>query len=169
MNALFSSQRTDWATPWELFRQWDATHGPFTLDVCATAENAKCERYFSPDDNGLAQAWKGVCWMNPPYGKPIGSWLIKALVELCKRNADRVVCLLPARTDTVWWHNLVMPYGISHFIRGRVRFEGAQHYAPFPSVIVIFDQHSTQQVASAGLAPQHSAAHDGHQGKSHVR
>jgi site-specific DNA-methyltransferase (adenine-specific) len=158
MNALFSSVKTDWATPWELFRALDSSHGPFTLDVCATAENTKCARYFSPEENGFAQTWDGVCWMNPPYGRTIGPWLIKAVAEVRKGHADRVVCLLPARTDTIWWHKLVMPYGIVHFLKGRVRFEGAKHCAPFPSVIVIFDTHSTQHFVSAGLAPQHRAA-----------
>ncbi len=138
MSPLFSSLRTDWPTPWALFHTLDALHGPFTLDVCATEANAKCDRFFSPEKNGLVQTWKGVCWMNPPYGKEIASWLQKAVGEVREGNADRVVALLPARTDTRWWHDLVMPYGIVHFLRGRVRFEGAEHPAPFPSAVVVF-------------------------------
>ena len=168
MNAHFSSRKTDWATPWELFSVLNISYGSFTLDVCATGENTKCARYFSPEENGFAQTWDGVCWMNPPYGRAIGSWLVKAVVEIQKGHADRVVCLLPARTDTAWWHNIVMPYGIVHFLRGRVRFDGAKHSAPFPSVIVVFDKQSTQdfflRASRSNIAP-----HDGLQRKSHVR
>ena len=119
MNVHKKKKKMEWATPWELFHVWDISHGPFTLDVCATWENAKCRTFFSPATNGLIQCWHGVCWMNPPY-------------------AERIVCLLPARTDTAWWHAFVMPYGDIHFLRGRVRFEGAKHPAPFPSAVVIF-------------------------------
>ena len=82
MNVHFSSRKTDWATPWTLFRQWDTLQGPFTLDVCATAENAKCGHFFSPKDDGLSQNWSGVCWMNPPYGRAISHWIAKAVVEV---------------------------------------------------------------------------------------
>jgi site-specific DNA-methyltransferase (adenine-specific) len=138
MSVHFSSKKMDWATPWELFRVWDISHGPFTLDVCATSENAKCRVFFPPATNGLMQLWHGKCWMNPPYGRGIGRWIAKAVGEIHQGHADRVVCLLPARTDTAWWHELVIPYGDIHFLRGRVRFEGAEHAAPFPSAIVIF-------------------------------
>ena len=138
MNVHFSSKKMEWATPWELFHVWDISHGPFTLDVCATWENAKCRTFFSPATNGLIQCWYGVCWMNPPYGREIGRWIAKAVDEIHQRNAERIVCLLPARTDTAWWHAFVMPYGDIHFLRGRVRFEGAKHPAPFPSAVVIF-------------------------------
>ena len=138
MNVHFSSKEMEWATPWELFRVWNISHGPFTLDVCATWENAKCRTFFSPATNGLIQCWHGVCWMKPPYGREIGRWIAKAVEEIHQRNAERIVCLLPARTDTAWWHAFVMPYGDIHFLRGRVRFEGAKHPAPFPSAVVIF-------------------------------
>lgn len=138
MTVHFSSKKMDWATPWELFRVWDISHGPFTLDVCATWENAKCRVFFPPAANGLLQRWHGTCWMNPPYGREIGRWIAKAVGEIHQGHANRVVCLLPARTDTAWWHELVIPYGDIHFLRGRVRFEGAEHAAPFPSAIVIF-------------------------------
>lgn len=137
-NVHLSSKKMDWATPWELFRVWDISHGPFTLDVCATWENAKCRAFFPPAANGLMQRWHGVCWMNPPYGREIGRWIAKAVGEIHQGHADRVVCLLPARTDTAWWHELVIPYGDTHFLRGRIRFEGAEHAAPFPSAIVVF-------------------------------
>ena len=136
MNVHFSSRKDDWATPWPLFRACEKAYGPFSLDVCATAANAKCVRFFNPEDNGLIQPWHGVCWMNPPYGREIGHWVEKAVAEA--QNGSRVVCLLPARTDTAWWHGSVLPHGHVHFLRGRVRFEGAKHPAPFPSSIVVF-------------------------------
>ena len=135
MNVHFSSNKMDWATPWPLFRICEESYGPFSLDVCATVKNAKCQRFFSPETNGLLQRWYGVCWMNPPYGRAIRQWVEKAVAEAQK--GARVVCLLPARTDTVWWHNYVLPHGHVHFLRGRVRFEGAKHPAPFPSAIVV--------------------------------
>lgn len=137
-NLHFSSKEMDWATPWELFRAWDLSHGPFDYDVCATPQNAKCRKYFTPEMNGLLQSWYGICWMNPPYGREIGRWIAKAVGEVQVGNAERVVCLVPARTDTAWWHELVMRCGEIHFLRGRVRFEGAEHAAPFPSAIVVF-------------------------------
>ena len=140
MNVHFSSQKTDWATPWELFRAWDISHGRFHLDVCATAENAKCSKFFSPKEDGLNQPWEGICWMNPPYGRAIGQWIGKAASEARTARVLRVVCLIPARTDTAWWHDLVIPYGKVHFLRGRIRFEDAKHPAPFPSAIVVFEK-----------------------------
>lgn len=90
-----------------------------TLDVCATAENTKCQRFFSPIDDGLKQTWTGTCWMNPPYGRAIGQWMRKAY-ESAQAGA-LVVTLVPARTDTEWWHEWASK-GEVRFIRGRVRF-----------------------------------------------
>lgn len=157
MNVHFSSRKTDWETPRELFRVWDASHGPFTLDVCATARNAKCGRYFSPEINGLIQPWRGVCWMNPPYGRAIGLWIAKAMAEIEAARAKRIVCLVPARTDTAWWHDFILPHGAVHFLRGRVRFEGAEHPAPFPSAIVVFERLPASEQQHARNC--HEAAH----------
>jgi phage N-6-adenine-methyltransferase len=131
----FSSRNDVWETPWEFFAKLDAEFG-FTLDVCALPENAKCTRYFTPDVDGLKQEWTGVCWMNPPYGRDIGKWVEKALVSA--RNGATVVCLLPARTDTSWWHSFVSHASEIRFIRGRIRFVGAESSAPFPSAVVVF-------------------------------
>lgn len=127
--------RKDWETPPDLFAEYDAEFG-FTLDVCATPENAKCERYFTPSHNGLDQAWgDNVCWMNPPYGREIGAWMHKA--DLAARQGATVVCLVPARTDSAWWHDYAMK-GEIRFLRGRVKFVGADHNAPFPCALVVF-------------------------------
>jgi phage N-6-adenine-methyltransferase len=117
-----------------LFAELDARYG-FTLDVCATAENAKCAHYFTRADDGLAQPWTGVCWMNPPYGREIGAWARKAW-EAAQAGAT-IVCLVPARVDTGWWHEYASKGEVT-FLRGRVRFGDAKTGAPFPSALVVF-------------------------------
>lgn len=128
--------RTDcWDTPPELFAQLDVEFH-FTVDLAAFPHNAKCERYFSPGVDALTQAWEGVCWMNPPYGPQLRKWMKKAYESA--RQGATIVCLLPARTDTSWWHDYVLPFAEIRFIRGRVTFQGGKNSAPFPSAVVIF-------------------------------
>jgi len=138
--ALFSRVRTDWETPLDLFARLDQEFS-FTLDVCATAHNSKCRRYFTPLADGLRQRWTGRCWMNPPYGRKIGAWVQKA--RAASVMGTTVVSLLPARTDTAWWHDDVMRAREIRFLRGRLTFAGAPSPAPFPSAIVIFDADRT--------------------------
>ena len=134
-SALFTSDKPDWETPQFLFDGLNAEF-KFSLDVCAVAGNAKCKAFFTPDDDALSQDWGvEVCWMNPPYGRLIGKWLRKAFEAT--QNGATVVCLIPARTDTEWWHRFVM-CGEIRFLRGRLKFVGAASNAPFPSAIVIF-------------------------------
>ena len=136
-DVMFSSKTEDWETPQHIFDMLNEELGPFTLDVCASSENAKCERYFTKGQNGLIQDWGGnTCWMNPPYGREIGKWIKKAYLVSQKPNT-RVVCLLPARTDTRWFHDYCAN-GEIWFIRGRLKFGGAKTSAPFPSMIVLF-------------------------------
>ena len=136
MSVHFSSKTDLWATPQDFF---DALNKEFSfdVDVCATAENAKCQNYFTAQQDGLKQDWNGVCWMNPPYGRVIGNWVKKAYESA--QNGAIVVCLLPARTDTKWWHDYCMK-GRVRFIRGRLKFGGNKNAAPFPSALVIFEQ-----------------------------
>ena len=134
-DALFSSKTCEWETPQDFFDGLNAEFR-FDLDVCATHGNAKCSRYFTREEDGLTQNWDGVCWMNPPYGREIGQWIKKAYESA--QNGATVVCLLPARTDTAWWHEYCMK-GQVRFIRGRLKFGGAQNSAPFPSAVVVFD------------------------------
>jgi phage N-6-adenine-methyltransferase len=133
----FSSRSCEWATPPELFAALAAEFGPFDLDVCATAEDAKCARYFTQAEDGLRQRWSGRVWMNPPYGRAIGQGMHKALEVARSGEADVVVCLVPARTDTRWWHDYAAR-GEVRFLPGRVRFGGGQNSAPFPSAVVVF-------------------------------
>ena len=132
-DVMFSSKTDLWATPQDLFDKYDAIY-QFETDVCALPENAKCKRFFTPEMDGLKQEWTGVCWCNPPYGRQIGKWVEKA----CKSFAT-VVMLLPAQTDTKWFHDYCLPYGKIEFLRGRLKFGGCDNSAPFPSMIVVFE------------------------------
>jgi len=129
-----SSTTDDWHTPQWLF---DILHKEFKfkLDVCATAKSAKCKRYFTRRDDGLKQTWRGVCWMNPPYGREIGAWIEKA--HQSAKDGATIACLVPARTDTAWWWDYCTR-GEIRFLRGRLQFSKAENGAPFPSALVIF-------------------------------
>jgi phage N-6-adenine-methyltransferase len=138
----YSSQTNEWATPQDLFDRLNQEFG-FTLDPCATPENAKCERFYTKGDDGLSKSWAGeTVFVNPPYGRQIRLWIKKAAEEV----TATVVCLIPARTDTSYWHDYIwdeennQPYkGVElRFIRGRIKFGSMDKDAPFPSCLVIF-------------------------------
>lgn len=129
---MFSSKTDMWATPQDLFDELNAEFH-FETDVCAVPSNAKCKEYYTPLDDGLSQEWSGVCWCNPPYGREIGKWVEKAAT-----SKALTVMLIPARTDTKWFHDYVYNKAETRFIKGRLKFGGAQNSAPFPSMIVVF-------------------------------
>jgi phage N-6-adenine-methyltransferase len=133
----FMSKKQDWATPRPFFdRLNDEFH--FTLDVAASHENALLPRYFTDVDDGLVRSWQGErCWMNPPYGQAIGKWVKKAHDEA--RAGAFVVCLVPARTDTRWWHDYVMNAREVRLVKGRLSFGDGTGSAPFPSAVVVFE------------------------------
>lgn len=135
--ALYSARKEDWPTPWELFKQINERFA-FTLDPCATEANAKCQKFFTQEQDGLIQDWgKEVVFMNPPYGRNIKAWMHKA--KISAEAGATVVCLVHARTDTRWWHDEVeFDAAEIQFLKGRVRFEGAPSSSPFPSVLVIY-------------------------------
>lgn len=134
---LFSSASEEWATPQDLFDRLNEKYS-FNLDAASTDENAKCERHFTKEQDGLSKNWGGCrVWLNPPYGRTIGAWIRKAYEEAQK--PDTLVCmLLPARTDTAWFHDYCVK-GEIEFLRGRLKFGGSKNSAPFPSMIVVFD------------------------------
>lgn len=133
-NNRFKSNNQEYETPENLFKVLnDEFH--FTLDVCANDKNHKVLDYFTEQDNALEQDWKGVCWMNPPY-KDMKNWVIKAYNESVKNNAI-IVCLIPARTNTVWWHEYCNK-GEIRFIKGRPKFKGCKYGLPQPLAIVVF-------------------------------
>lgn len=110
----------------------------FSLDVCALPENAKCENYYTPKDDGLSKPWRGGVWCNPPYGREISSWVKKAYEESQKEYNSFVLMLLPARTDTKWWWEYVQGKATLFFIKGRVKFGDHNVGAPFPSVLALY-------------------------------
>ena len=134
-NLMFSSETDMWATPQSFFDRLNSVF-KFETDVCATKENAKCEKYYTKETNGLEQTWGGGCWMNPPYGREISPWIEKAY-RSAKENGATVVCLLPARVDTRWWHDYCAK-GEVFFVKGRLKFGNAKDAAPFPSAVVVF-------------------------------
>ena len=134
----FSSKTNEWGTPQDTFDKLNEEFN-FTLDPCATKYNAKCNKYYTQEDNGLLQDWSNeVVFMNPPYGRTINKWIEKAYKESLKGAI--VVCLIPARTDTRYWWDFIFPYAEIRFIKGRLKFSnnGKSAPAPFPSAIVIF-------------------------------
>lgn len=133
---MFSSKTDMWATPQDFFDMLDSEFG-FTLDACAVRENAKCAAYYTPQQDGLSQPWPGRVWCNPPYGREIGRWVKKAYETAA--GGGFVVMLLPARTDTKWFHDYIYGKSQIRFIKGRLKFGGCQNAAPFPSMVVIFD------------------------------
>lgn len=136
-DVMFSSKSCEWETPQELFDNLDAKYH-FTLDVCATYDNRKCQYYFSKEEDGLKQDWgKHVVWCNPPYGREIGKWVLKCFQHW--QNGGIAVMLLPSRTDTQWFHEFVYGYARIEFIRGRLKFGGSVHNAPFPSMLVFYE------------------------------
>jgi phage N-6-adenine-methyltransferase len=130
----FDTRRQDWETPIELFKVLD-NEFHFTLDVCADKKNSKVSIFYSADQDALTKDWKGTCWMNPPFGN-MKAWVIKAYNESIRHNSI-IVCLLPARTNNVWWHEYCMK-GEVRFIKGRPKFGDAKHGLPQPLAIVIF-------------------------------
>ncbi len=132
-NIHFSHKTNEWSTPDNLFNDLNQEFH-FTLDPCATPQNAKCEKYYTKEKNGLIQDWIGErVFMNPPYGKAIGKWIEKAVTE----SSEVVVMLLPARTDTRWFHTHIYGSCTIRFLKGRLTFGNAKHPAPFPSMVVI--------------------------------
>ena len=134
MSVHFSSATEMWATPQDFFDKYNDEFD-FQTDVCASEENAKCDNFYTEEMDGLSQEWNGACWMNPPYGRSIKSWMQKAYQS--SLNGATVVCLVPARTDTAWWHDYAVK-GDIEFIRGRLKFGGHKNSAPFPSAVVVF-------------------------------
>jgi site-specific DNA-methyltransferase (adenine-specific) len=135
----FDSKTIEWETPLDFFEPLNKEFN-FTLDVCATHENKKVDNCFTLDENGLSKSWKSnVCWMNPPYGREMIKWLEKAKYEADYFDVT-TVCLIPARTNTSWWHKLCIKSTEIRFVLGRPKFGGAKHGLPFPLAIVIFSK-----------------------------
>ena len=138
LKVMYSSKTDLWATPQYFFDKLDKEFG-FTLDPCATKDNAKCNKFYTIEQDGLKQKWEGeIVFCNPPYGKVIGDWVRKCSEE-AKKPSTTVVALLPARTDTRWFHDYIYHKAKDiRFIKGRLKFGDSKNSAPFPSMIVVF-------------------------------
>ena len=134
-SGLMSSNNGEWETPQAFFDRLDAEFG-FNLDAAASPENAKCDVYCTKEDDTFDFCWSGTVWLNPPYGREIIRFVEKAYIESV--TGATVVVLVPARTDTRWWHDYVMKADEIRLVRGRLRFVGALSSAPFPSAVAIF-------------------------------
>ena len=139
METMFSSKTDLWSTPQDLFDKLN-NEFHFTLDVCANEYNHKCDNYYTKEQDGLSQPWFGTVWCNPPYGREIGKWVYRALQSCVAGNT--IVMLLPARTDTKWFHDYIYKRDNVEirFIKGRLKFGDSKNSAPFPSMIVVFNK-----------------------------
>jgi len=143
---MFSSKTAEWTTPQTFYDRLNQEFN-FTLDPCCTDETAKCNTYYTEADDGLSQSWAGhSVFMNPPYGRSIKEWIRKAYEESRKPNTV-VVALIPARTDTRYWHDYCMEASEIRFIRGRLKFGESNNSAPFPSAVVVFGSGSNPQIS----------------------
>ncbi|WP_281513162.1 phage N-6-adenine-methyltransferase [Bacteroides acidifaciens] len=136
---MFSSKTDQWATPQEFFDSLNDEFA-FTLDPCADSSNYKCERYFTKEQDGLKQDWGGeTVFCNPPYGRTIKEWVRKSSEEV-KKPGTTVVMLIPARTDTKYFHDYIYQKDNVEvrFIKGRLKFGDSNNSAPFPSMVVVF-------------------------------
>lgn len=127
-----------WYTPQYLFDELNEEFN-FVIDSCALPENTKCSLYYTPEQDELAQNWFDTTWCNPPYGREIYQWVEKAYNEHLKNNIT-VVLLLPAKTDTKWFHEYLYNKAEIRFIKGRIKFGGSKDPAPFPSMVCIFNK-----------------------------
>lgn len=136
----YSSENDEWETPWELFIKYDKIY-KFDLDVCASKENSKCEEWIDKTEDALKLKWHKITktktvWCNPPYSN-VKDWIKKAYEE--SLSGITIVMLIPARTDTIAWHDYIFPHARIEFLKGRLKFSNSKNNAPFPSAIVIFE------------------------------
>ena len=135
---MFSSRTDEWETPQEFFDELNREFR-FDLDACADEKNHKCDKYFTVQQDGLKQDWGGyTVFCNPPYGRTIGEWVEKCFQEVYAGSCKYAVMLLPARTDTKWFHQYIYNKAEIRFLPGRLKFGGSKNSAPFPSMVVIY-------------------------------
>ena len=135
---MFSTGKVEWSTPQDFYDNLNSEFH-FTLDPCATDENHKCEKYYTKEVNGLLQDWSGeTVFCNPPYGRKVtGEWVKKCFDE--SNHCKNIVMLIPARTDTKWFHQYIYHKAKEiRFVKGRLKFGGCKDAAPFPSMVVVF-------------------------------
>lgn len=149
LDVHFSSEKMDWETPQKFFNVLNDEYD-FTLDVASNGSNAKTEKYFTKEDDGLTKEWKGRVFCNPPYGREIKHWVKKAYDESKKDYNDLIVLLIPSRTDTKYWHDFIFNKASKIiFLKGRLKFEvngESTNSAPFPSAIVVYKGDKTMTI-----------------------
>ena len=147
LETVTSSASDEWPTPQWLVGQYAAEFGPFDTDPAATAQSAQASAFYTIDDDGLSQPWKGRVWMNPPYSN-VGAWMAKARAEVEAGNAELVVCLVPARVDARWYRAATARASVVRVLPQRVKFGGCKDSAPFPSAVIVLGgdgrRHGTQ-------------------------
>lgn len=144
----FDSVKSDWSTNWEFFNPINDEF-KFTIDVAADSRNKKVERFFSIEDDGLKQDWTNeIVWCNPPYGRDVPKWLLKGK-ENAEKNNTISVFLIPARTNTKWFHEICLKADEIRFVKGRPKFYNyanedfeALFGLPVPLCLVIFRPNS---------------------------
>lgn len=152
--ALLSSKNMNWCTPQDFFDKLDLEFG-FVLDAAATSKTAKCQRYYTPETDGLAQSWQcdGAVFCNPPYGRQLGKWVRKAWQEA--QTGQTIVLLIPARTDTAYFHDFIYGKAEIRFLRGRLRFTDesgtATNSVPFPSMVVVYNGKECNEKVGNGV------------------
>lgn len=154
MKVHFMSENQTWGTPQAVFDYANERFGSFDIDLAASSENTKCEKFFDEGNSALEGEWglwtkRG--WLNPPYGRMLKPFALKVVDQLKKDNIKRVVMLVPARTDTVWWNALVENASHVIFFKGRLRFDGATNSAPFPSAIIVLEKTDQNRIVEWGL------------------
>ena len=160
MKVHYSSETNEWATPQNVFDVLNDEFN-FMLDPCATKENAKTEKFFTIEDDGLSQEWTETTFMNPPYGREIKKWVKKAYEESLKGTV--VVCLIPARTDTSYWHEYIFEKACEiRFVKGRIKFGDSDQGAPFPSAVVVFNDHNAKDQRHTYMTTQRFYEFDEH-------
>lgn len=140
MQVHFSSKKMDWETPQKFFNELHEKYN-FTIDVATNGSNAKTENFYTEEDNALIQKWHGRVFCNPPYGRELKHWVKKAYEESQKDHNELIVLLIPARTDTTYWHEYIFDKAEIHFLKGRLKFEvngKPTDSAPFPSALIIY-------------------------------
>lgn len=148
-----SKASDEWYTPQWLVDQCAAEFGPFDTDPAATPATSQAPVFYTMDDDGLAQIWKGRVWLNPPYSQ-VGTWMAKARAEVDMENAELVVCLVPARVDARWYRSAAAIASVVRILPQRVKFGGCQDSAPFPSAVIVLGSDGKRH----GMTPKRCAA-----------
>ena len=153
-----SSSHHGWGTPKQLLETLYQVFGRFDLDPCSPSGNARtapvrARVHFTVEDDGLSLPWHGAVFVNPPYGRCLPDWTAKASHEAATGNAGPIVALVPARTDTRWWHRDIASKATVLFLRGRLAFGDAGQSAPFPSALVVWNGTAEQISALQNALP----------------